>query len=265
MEEVRALVAIGPRPAGSAGAEKAANHIGDRLSLLGLIPSVDVFSEMTPSGMLVFRNVMAEIPGNGDRITVLVSHYDTKAGLGDRFVGANDSGSSSGVLLEAARVLAAASSLPSAFILAFVDGEECQRSYGPGDGLHGSRRLAQRLTRDGRAAKVQAVYVIDMAGDRDLTVTLPRNSTPKLINRIFTAAHELGVRDRFGLHTSSIVDDHVPFLDGGMPAVDVIDFAYGPPAATYWHTIDDTLDKLSAQSLETVGRVVIRAALQPPL
>jgi glutaminyl-peptide cyclotransferase len=265
MDEVRALVAIGPRPAGSAGAEKAANHLADRLSALGLVPSVDVFSEMTPSGMLVFRNVMAELPGNSDRITILVSHYDTKAGLGDRFVGANDSGSSSGVLLETARVLAAASSLPTAFIFTFVDGEECQLSYGRGDGLHGSRRLAQRLVRDGRAARVKAVFVIDMVGDRDLTVTLPRNSTPALINRIFAAAHELGVRDRFGLHASAILDDHVPFLDGGMPAVDVIDFAYGPPAATYWHTTNDTLDKLSAQSLETVGRVVIRAALQPHL
>jgi glutaminyl-peptide cyclotransferase len=109
MDEVRALVAIGPRPAGSGGAEKAATHLSNRLKALNLIPSMDVFSETTPSGALIFRNVTAEIPGDSDRIVVLASHYDTKSGLGDAFVGANDSGSSSGVLLEITRVLAAAS------------------------------------------------------------------------------------------------------------------------------------------------------------
>jgi glutaminyl-peptide cyclotransferase len=264
MEEVKALVAIGPRAAGTDGAEKAANHLSDRLKALNLIPSIDIFSEETPSGTLILRNVSAEIPGDNDQLVVLVSHFDTKSGLGDAFVGANDSGSSSGVLLEMARVLAAAPSRPFTFLVAFVDGEECRQAYGPKDGLHGSRRLAQQLARTGRSAKVKAVFVIDMVGDRDLTVTIPRNGSPELVDRIFTAAHELGVREKFGLHTRNVTDDHVPFLESAIPAIDIIDFAYGPTEATYWHTPADTVDKLSAESLETVGRVVLRAAWSLP-
>ena len=260
LTEVRDIVAIGPRVAGSEGAAAAARMIASRLESHGLVPATDTFTNATPDGDLVFRNVVAEVRGEQDRLLVLVTHYDTKGGISDDFTGANDSGSSTGLLLELARRF---SSMPAGWptlLLAFVDGEECRKAYGRADGLHGSRRLAESLVVDGRAPRVAAVIVLDMIGDRDLSVTLPRNSTPWLVSMVFDAAHAEGARQAFALSGTSILDDHVPFLQRNMPAVDIIDFQYGsrPGLNDYWHTPEDSLDKISAASLETVGNVVLR-------
>lgn len=258
--EVERLVSIGPRPSGSPGAERAAAHIRQTLEAQGIVASIDTFEEATPVGRIVFRNVSGIIPGTRDGLVVLASHYDTKSGIGDAFVGANDSGSSTGLLLALARFLKQSPRLDTDILLAFFDGEECLRAYGPGDGLHGSRFLANRIVACGRREKIRAVIVLDMIGDRDLKVTLPRNSTPDLANRVFKAAQEEGVRHRFALAPGAIIDDHVPFLAAGIPTVNLIDFEYGSARGKndYWHTDQDTLDKLSADSLQTVGRVVIR-------
>lgn len=262
-EEVAALIGLGPRVSGTAGAEHAANHLTARLDALGVAVNVDSFRDRTPEGERTFRNVIGVLPASRHDagIVVLVSHYDTKAGIGESFVGANDSGSSSGVLLALAAALAPRPERPLEIRLAFVDGEESLRRYGPTDGLHGSRRLAKRLVEAGEAHRVRAVIVLDMIGDRDLTVTIPPDSTPRLTQLVMDAARREGIRFRFALSRNRILDDHVPFLDAGMPAIDLIDFEYGsePGLNDYWHTTSDTLDKLSAESLGMVGRVVLRS------
>lgn len=260
LEETRLLVDLGPRHAGTPGAERAARHLARRLETLGVKAVIEEFRDTTPRGEMTFRNVLGVIPGESDRIILLLSHYDTKSGLSKAFVGANDSGSSSGLLIELARVLRQSQPLPCNFILAFLDGEECQVAYGPNDGLHGSRYLASRMKTDGRADDVQAVILMDMVGDEDLSLTLPRNNSPVLMALLFEAAREEGVRDKFALAPGSILDDHVPFLAAGMPALDIIDLQYGslPGKNDYWHTVQDTMDRISHRSLEIVGRVVVR-------
>lgn len=254
--EVEAFVKLGPKPAFSLEASRAATHIETRLKAHGLAPSVDVFTDVTPKGPRIFRNVVAELPG-ASGLVVLVSHYDTKSGIATNFVGANDSGSSTGLLLELARCLKAAGPLPTGVLFAFVDGEECLQAYGPQDGLHGSRRLVQRLKE--RNTPILGAIVMDMIGDRDLTIAIPRNSSADLMNLAFGSARRVGVRDRFSIADNAVVDDHVPFLTAGIRAVDLIDFQYGsrPDANDYWHTSEDTLDKLSPASLDAVGRTVL--------
>ncbi len=258
--ETEALVQISPRDAGTGGGRIAAIHLETRLKALGYKTVVDTFSEETPTGKMFFNNVLGRLPGNTDRLIILASHFDTKAGISEDFQGANDSGSSSGILLELARVLSEGAPFETEFLVAFFDGEECRTKYGPTDGLHGSRRLAKQILAGGGADWVEAVILLDMVGDKDLNITVPRNSSQKLVKELFFAAHEVGVRPVFSLGPGSILDDHVPFLLAGMPAIDVIDFEYGsaPGLNDYWHTPNDTMDKLSAESMQTVGDVVLR-------
>ncbi len=258
--ETEALVQISPRDAGTANGRIAAIHLETRLKALGYKTVIDTFLEKTPAGELFFSNVLGRLPGKTDRLIILASHFDTKAGISDDFQGANDSGSSSGVLLELARVLAQRAPYETEFLVAFFDGEECATKYGPTDGLHGSRHLAQKIATGGGADKVEAMILLDMVGDKDLNITTPRNCTQELVLELFSAAKSIGVRPKFSLAKGSILDDHVPFLLAGMPAIDVIDFEYGsePGLNDYWHTTNDTMDKISVESLQIVGDVVFR-------
>lgn len=263
LAEVENFLQFKPRTAGSGGAARAAEYLEMRLRALDIeTVFVDEFTDATPLGPRTFRNVVGTLPGRADQTIVLVSHYDTKAGVSDTFEGANDGGSSVALLLELGRVLRLQARPGAEIVLAFLDGEECAREYGPQDGLHGSRRLAQTLVRNRRADKVKAVIVLDMIGDRNLNVTVPRNGDAALTRLLLEAAAEEGARKHFGLTRDGgiVTDDHVPFLLAGMPAIDVIDFEYGsaPGQNDYWHTPADTLDKLSAESLQIVGRVVVR-------
>lgn len=260
LAEVEALLRIGSRDSGTEGAARTAEHLRDRLSALGVEARIDEFVDGTPDGPLTFRNVIGRLPGRGEGRIVLGSHYDTKLGMPDGFQGANDSGSSTGLLLELARVLAAGPEPGPEIWFVFFDGEESRTQYGPRDGLHGSRRFAAELAALLPDPKVLGVLVLDMIGDRDLSVTLPRNVSPHLLAFAFESARNEGLRQKFRLVDYTILDDHVPFLERGFPALVLIDFQYGPGSAdnSYWHTAGDTLDKLSASSLEEVGRVAIR-------
>ncbi|MEI7850261.1 MAG: M28 family peptidase [Kiritimatiellales bacterium] len=260
MAETEALVKITPRDAGGGGARRASVLLESKLKALGLKTAIDTFSEETPSGKMHFNNVLGRIPGKTRRLIVLASHFDTKSGISKDFQGANDSGSSSGVLLELARVLVERGPFETEFLIAFLDGEECRKEYGPHDGLHGSRHLAKQIYDAGGVKLVEAVVVLDMIGDKDLNISIPRNSSRELVKELFFAAHELGVRPQFALGSGSILDDHVPFGLAGMPVIDLIDFNYGsaPGLNDYWHTTNDTLDKLSVKSLQTVGDVTLR-------
>ena len=261
LEEVRKFVELGPRDSGTPGAEQAAVYLRDRLRELGVAAEIQEFTDLTPVGELTFRNVLGRIPGTGGKILLLGSHYDTKVGIAD-FVGANDSGSSTGLLLELARVLQAGAPHAMEIRFAFFDGEESRQRYGPNDGFHGSRHLAETMEADGSLTNVAAMILLDMVGDQDLTITIPRNSTPWLATLAFEAARAEGARTKFQLYPYNIGDDHEEFFARGVPAIDLIDFQYGsaPGKNDYWHTAEDTLDKLSAESLGIVGRVAARMA-----
>lgn len=259
LEEVRLFVELGPKEPGTPGAEKAAQYIYERLGTLGLDADIQAFRDTSPLGELTFRNVIGRLPGTARRILILAAHYDTKTGI-PGFQGANDSGSGVGLLLELARTLQTAEPLPFAIWFVFFDGEECHESYGPHDGFHGSRHLAQTMAADGSLKDIAAFILLDMVGDRDLTITIPRNSTPWLTRLAFEAARAEATRKHFQLYPYPIADDHVAFFERGVPAIDLIDFQFGsaPGLNDYWHTPEDSLDKISAESLGIVGQVVLR-------
>ncbi len=262
LAEVRTFVALGPKTAGTDGAARAALWIRDRLEALGWAAEVDEFEDSSAGRPMIFRNVVGRRPSRSRDVVLFGAHYDTKGGI-EPFEGANDAGSGVGVLLELARA-GAGWGWPWDTRLAFFDGEECRIAYGPDDGLHGSRRLAARAVRESWSRRVRAVVIVDMVGDRDFTITLPRNGTPALMTAALEAAAALGLRDRVRLAPGAILDDHQPFLDAGMPAVDLIDFEYGsaPGLNDYWHTPQDTLDKLSAESLGHAARLALLTALR---
>ena len=261
--DIESLTAIGARNPGSPGAQKAAEYLLSRLRAAGIEAVIDEFEEESPSGKIVFRNVSGVLHGVGadgkpakDWI-IIGAHYDTKVGIADNFVGANDSSSGAGVVLELARVMRA-TDINVMFV--FFDGEECFRRYGKDDGLRGSLRLAEQLKHDGRAVNTRAVVILDMIADRDLNVTIPRNSDSKLISALFGAAEKEGTRAKFSLSPLEILDDHAPFMAAGIPAIDIIDYTYGsaPGLNDYWHTPEDTMDKLSVENVGIIGRTVLR-------
>ena len=257
--ETAALAACYPRHAGTPGAEQAALHIRNRLQTFGLESFLDSFSDPTPRGTQTFHNVFARLPGQRRGLILLASHYDTKSGIPPPFCGANDSASSSGVLLELARVLAPCTNLPQEILFVFFDGEECLNYYQTHDGLHGSRRLARQLLENDRADDVTALILMDMVGDPAYTITIPQNSSPSLIRLAFQAAEQEGIRTQFSLYRYAIGDDHEPFFTAGIPAINLIDFQFGsaPGRNDYWHTPEDQMARISPESLGRTGRVVL--------
>jgi len=246
-----------PRNSGTPGSEGAAVWLHARLAGQGIDTSLDRFTDPTPRGPKPFVNVLASIPGKSDNWILLLSHFDTMSGISESFQGANDSGSSTGLLLGLAAALHASSPRKYNILCAFLDGEECMLAYSERDGFHGSKRLANTMRQQGK--KIKAVILMDMVGDRDLKITIPRNSTADLRVLALEAAEATGDRDKIGLFDGVIYDDHQAFLDLGYPAINLIDFHYGsrPGENDYWHTTKDSLDKLSADSLLTTGRIVM--------
>jgi len=265
LAEVEALVAFSPRDAGTSNGWKAARHILQRLESFGVEAEIDTFTDQTPEGEKTLCNVIGRIPGKTDRWIILGSHFDTMPGI-ENFQGANDSGSSTGILLELARMIAHSREIPDIGILfAFFDGEEGIAGYKPGDGLHGSRHLARGLVQSGEAGKIKAMVLLDMVGDRDLHIAIPRNSSPALVKEVLHAAHATGNRDRFSLSRDlAITDDHVPFLQIGIPAIDLIDFRFGsePGLNDYWHTKEDNMNHIGAESLRTTGETILQLLKQ---
>jgi len=255
--EVERLVAISPRDAGTSNAWKAANHIFQRLETHGVEAEIVSFEDICPKGKITFHNVIGRIPGKNGKWIILGSHYDTKSGI-PNFQGANDSGSSTGVLLELARILAHRP-LETGIIFAFFDGEECMVDYSLKDGLHGSRYMAGELVKHHETKNIKAMILLDMVGDPDLNFTIPYNSSRALIKIVFEAAHAIGQRQRFSLVESIITDDHVPFAAAGIPAIDLIDFRFGsaPGLNDYWHTDKDNLEHISVDSLQITGNLMI--------
>ena len=261
--ELKRFVGLGSRDAGTQGAANAARYLAARLKALGLAAEIDEFEAQTPKGPVTFRNVIGRVPGTGSNVVIIASHYDTKSGIAADFQGANDSGSSTAVVLEMAGLAAQAAAQKEPqdeLLFVFFDGEECMEHYGPIDGLHGSRHLVKQLEQQDLVHRVKAMILLDMIGDRSLTYTVPRNGSPKLISWLFNAARDENVRSIFSLYPYEIGDDHDPFLRAGIPAIDLIDFLFGssPGRNDYWHTPEDRLDKIAPESLQITGRVTIR-------
>lgn len=248
-------VAFGPRPPGSAAIGKLREFIKAELRKSGATLIDDRFQASTPGGPVAMENVIARFPGTSGRALVVTGHFDTKPMPG--FVGANDGGSSTGFLLELARSLAGRKHRDDVYLV-FFDGEEALRSWTATDSLYGSRHLASRWSAEGLLPKIKALINVDMIGDKSLRIVNESNSTASIKTVIWRAAADLGYARHFGNEAGAIEDDHVPFLQHGVPSVDLIDFDYGP-GNQYWHTIDDTADKLSPDSFHVVGRVVLEA------
>jgi Zn-dependent M28 family amino/carboxypeptidase len=248
---VERLVAIGPRPAGSPEGAKARAYIEAELRAAGVETRVMAFDATTPHGRLPMANVIGILPGKRADVILIGGHYDTKWFPGFRFVGANDGGSSTALLLQLARELQKA---PREFTywITFFDGEEARGEWTATDSLYGSRHLAAELTRTARLPR--AVIVVDMIGDRDLGIRKEGSSAAWLTDIVWDTARRLGYGRLFLNDVIPVEDDHAPFLRAGVPATLLIDFDFLP-----WHTAADTLDKVSARSLAIVGEVVREA------
>ena len=257
--EVKKQVELGPRPSGSAEIEEARRLITTALESHGWEIERQEFTDDTPRGPLKFVNLIGRFSSDGTRPVsrqtqraIVCSHYDTKRFSTIRFLGANDGASSTGALIELARVLALDPALAAKIELVFFDGEEAIVQFTETDGLYGSRAYARSLRETHRAALFRFGILWDMIGDRELTITLSPGSPPALTKGILASADALGVRSHFGFHDREIWDDHVPLNQIKIPTIDLIDFRY-----LYWHTADDTLDRLSPESLRIVGALTL--------
>ena len=259
-EDLRQLVAIGPRPAGSPAIEQTRTYIRKQLAAAGVTVADQAWDDETPLGKVHMVNLVATIPGARKDRLVLSGHYDTKLYREFRFVGASDGASSAAFLLEAARDLKARKNALT-IELVFLDGEEavcanwddCSKPGAP-DNTYGSRHYVDVAKRDGSLKTLKANILVDMIADRDLHMRRDGYSTPWLTDIIWNTAKRMGQDSAFVPQSTRIEDDHLAFLAAGVPSVDVIDLEY--PA---WHTAQDTLDAVSARSLQTVGDVILAA------
>ena len=243
----------GMRPSGSPAIRKLQTQIEAELRATGCAVSFDDFAATTPVGAVKMRNILCKFAGKSGRAIVITGHYDTKRL--PRFVGANDAGSSTGFLEELANTLKG-SPRTDDVVLVFFDGEEAVNPEWAGtDNTYGSRHLAEAWTNNGMIARIKALINIDMVGDKDLVLNLDQNSDAKLRQQVWALGDSLGYAAHFDRRPTTIEDDHVPFVVKGVPSLDLIDLNYGPHGS-YWHTPEDTMDKLSAASLQIVGNVV---------
>ncbi len=255
MQYVKDIVAFGPRPIGSANHKKVEAYLASRLK--GDQVEDDVFTADTPEGKFSVHNIIARFPGTRDGIIVIASHYDTNYPLrSTSFVGANDGASSSALLLELANQLRGKKREGYSIWLVWDDAEEAVKQWSETDSLYGIRHLAEKWQHDGTMKKVKAFLLADMIGDADLNIERDQNSTPWLEDLVYKAATLRGYQSHFFARTDAINDDHLPFMKLGVPCADLIDLSYGYNNV-FWHTPEDTVDKLSPKSLEIVGNVIL--------
>jgi Zn-dependent M28 family amino/carboxypeptidase len=265
MEYTRQFVAIGPRWPTSPGHVRAEEFLRNAFKHDQL--EEDAFTANTPIGPVPMRNFIVRFPGKKDGVIVLATHYETNYWLRNiNFVGANDGGSTTGLLMAIADQLrpqiANGKKLEGYSVwLLFDDGEE---SFNPtwtdADSTYGTRHIAAKWGRDGTLAKIKAFILADMIGDKDLDIQRESQSTDWLVALVRQAAHKFGYDKYFFQTEEPVSDDHLPFLQRKVPSIDIIDLDYGPhtvdhPEGSYHHTAQDTMDKLSVRSLTIDGDV----------
>ncbi|HVT97396.1 MAG TPA: M28 family peptidase [Acidobacteriaceae bacterium] len=247
--------ATGPRWIGSPGHAKAEAFLKAQFRHDQL--EEDTFAVNTPAGTMTMHNFIVKFPGKKDGIIVLASHYETNYPLRNiHYVGANDGGSTTGLLIEIANHLRAKPNDGYSVWLLFTDGEEAIKSWSDTDSVYGSRHLAVKWQSDGTLKRIKAFILADMLGDRDLNVQRDMNSTPWLEDLIYQAASQYGWQSYFFENKTYDEDDHLPFVHRGVPCADLIDLNYGY-GNSWWHTADDTMDKLSAKSLTIAGDTIL--------
>ena len=255
-EHVRQQLAIGPRPSGSPGNVKTRQYITAQLTTLGIKTTEQAFTGATPLGPVKMVNIIGTIPGkSADRI-ILASHFDTKLFRDARFVGASDGASSTAALIELGRVLKTRKDLPFTIELLFLDGEEAVIEWVGNDNTYGSRHYVDAARKSGSLKSIRALILLDMIGDRNLTIRRESNSTPWLTGIVWATARKLG-HSQFMDEETAVEDDHIPFVKAGVPSLDIIDLDY-----PQWHTPQDTIDAIAARSIQIVGDVVVAALPQ---
>lgn len=259
-QHVANLVAIGPHSAGTDGGRRAQQYIVSQLQGFGCaVDQQDFHASSTPVGDVAMKNIVAKIPGATPDILLFTTHFDSKRI--PNFVGADDGGSSTGVMLELARLVCARKNALTVWI-AFFDGEEAfNPDWADPDNTYGSREMAARMALSGDLAHVRAFVLADLVGNHKLRLKRESQSTPWLTDLIWNTAARLGYQQIFVNDPSPIEDDHLPFLHRGVSAADVIDLE-DPQDDNYWHKTSDTLDKVSARSLAVVGHVLIETLPQ---
>lgn len=252
LEFTRRAVEFGPRPSGSEANRKLQAYIVAQLKTSGAEVTEDPFTGQTPKGPVAMKNIIAKFPGKSGRAIAITGHFDTKLFPGRNFVGASDGGSSTGFLLELARVVAHQPRVDDLYLV-FFDGEEAVREeWIDPDNLYGSRHLADRWRKEGTLARLKALINIDMIGDKNLDIKQETQGNAALRKLVWTTAAELGYGAYFQNDQQGEEDDHMPFVKLGVAAIDIIDIDYPP-----WHKDTDTMDKLSAQSFDIVGTVIV--------
>jgi glutaminyl-peptide cyclotransferase len=252
-KHVEQLVAIGPHSAGSEGIRRAQAYIVGQLNRFGCAVEEQDFHASTPVGDVAMKNIVAKAPSTSPNIVLYASHYDSKRL--DNFVGANDGGSSTGVLLELARLLCARKNAVAVWLV-FFDGEEAFNfQWVDPDHTYGSRELAARLSLSGELHRVKAMILADMVGPTNPLYRRESNSTPWLTDLVWSTAARLGYAHVFDNSKNAIEDDHIPFLQRDVPATDIIDFE--SPVMDYWHNSKDTLDKIDSRTLAITGHVLL--------
>ena len=259
-EDLKHLVGFGPRPSGSPALTQTRQWLIQELRGTGAEVEEDRFVVNTPIGAIPMDNLIAKFRGSGRETVIVAGHYDTKRFDQFRFLGANDGGSSAALLVELARVLGARRNALN-YWLVFFDGEEAVRDWSATDSLYGSRHLLEKLSSSGELSRIQALILVDMIGDAQLRIPREKNSTPWLTDLVFNVARGLGYGRYFVNSQDTADDDHMPFINAGVSAVDLIDFDYGPNNS-YWHSAQDTIDHCSPQSLTIVGRVVTATLIE---
>lgn len=256
----REFVSIGPRWPTSSNHLKAEAFL--RAHLAHDQVEEDTFIANTPIGPVNMRNFIARFPGKKDGVIVLATHYETNYWLKNiNFVGANDGGATTGLLLAIAdhlrEQIARTKQLDGYSVwLVFFDGEEAIQSWSQTDSTYGSRHLAAKWGRDGTLKRIKAFLLTDMIGDKDLDIQHETNSTDWLVSTVRQAARKFGYEKYFFQRDEAVEDDHLAFVNRGVPSIDIIDLDYGPNNS-YHHTAQDTMDKVSAKSLTIDGDVIL--------
>ena len=250
---------FGPRPSGSPELGRTRQFMEASLASWKLKPEIDQFVANTPVGKIPMYNYIVKIPATNPaavgHVVIVAGHYDTKRFKDIKFVGANDGGSSMGVLLELARVLSLTPRKDVSVWIVFHDGEEAQQGpWTDDDSLWGAKHLVGKLQASGDAKKVRALINIDMIGNKNLSILRETYSTKWLNDLVRESAASIGMAGVFNSEVTPIEDDHLPYLAAGVPSVDLIDFT---SANTFWHNEKDTTDKLSVASMEQIGLVVL--------